>query len=83
MHYRYARTGIHTFCIVALLGLFLSLSCTTSSRKKVVRRNWHSPSRIRKNDYCTSGRYNFYQAQGKSSTGYTWNCNLDSQVPLA
>ena len=34
MYYRYARMGIYSLCIMACLGLFLSLSCATSFAQK-------------------------------------------------
>ena len=37
MYYRYARMGIYSLCIMACLGLFLSLSCAISFAQKTSR----------------------------------------------
>ena len=39
MYYRYARMGIYSLCLMACLGLFLSLSCATSFAQKISQPN--------------------------------------------
>ena len=81
MYYRYARTGIHTFCIVALLGLFLSLSCTTSLAQK------SSPPKLALTKQDSGKTITVHQGdiisirlRENPSTGYTWNCNHPDQT---